>query len=147
MQKFPNITRMDTESNKGWFVRVSYDGQVRRKYVSDSKHGGREDAFEVAEQVRLEILEDLGKPNTERRVFKKNPHNTSGIRGVRKTWKKDAPVYEVTWQSSPGKTSRTSVSIRKYGEKEALRRAVNIRKQKELEMYGQVIEEITLPQV
>lgn len=145
MQKFPNITRMDTESNKGWFVRVSYDGQVRRKYVSDSKHGGPDNAFDVAKEVRLEILKELGKPNTERRVFKKNPHNTSGIRGVRKTWKKDAPVYEVTWQSAPGKTSRTSVSIRKYGDQEALKKAVEIRKSKELEMYGQVIEEIELP--
>lgn len=142
MAKFPNITRMNTETNCGWFVRVSYDGEVRRKYVSDSKNGGEELAFQKAKKVRLAILVELGKPDTERRVFKKNPHNTSGFRGVRKTWKKDAPVYEVTWQSEPGKTSRTSVSIRKYGEEAALKKAISIRHQKEIEMYGQIIEEV-----
>jgi hypothetical protein len=45
-------------------------------------------------------------------------------------------VYEVTWCPEPGLIRRTSVSIEKYGEREARRRALAIRERAELEIYG-----------
>ncbi|MCV4615560.1 AP2 domain-containing protein, partial [Escherichia coli] len=48
-------------------------------------------------------------------------------------------VYEVTWNAGRERRGRTSVSIKKYGEREAFRRACAIRRQKEQELYGKPV--------
>jgi hypothetical protein len=48
-------------------------------------------------------------------------------------------VYEVSWNAGREKRGRTSVSIKKYGEAGAFRRACAIRRQKEQLMYGKVV--------
>ena len=48
-------------------------------------------------------------------------------------------VYEVTWNAGREKRGRTSVSIAKYGERNAFRRACAIRRQKELLLDGDVV--------
>jgi hypothetical protein len=48
-------------------------------------------------------------------------------------------VYEVSWNAGREKKGRTSVSITKYGERGAFRRACAIRRQKEQQMYGEVV--------
>lgn len=134
--KHPNITRLDNGREKGWIVKVNYQNESKRKLVSDKKHGGKKKAFEFAQELRQEFLQELGKPDTKRRILGSNPHNTSGIRGVRKIWKGTVEVYEVNWQAAPGKTARTTFSVKKYGEKEARRLAISLRKEKEIEIYG-----------
>lgn len=139
--KHPNITRLDNGREKGWIVKVNYQNKSLRKLLSDKKHGGKKKAFEAAQELRLEYLKELGKPDTKRRILGSNPHNTSGIRGVRKIWKGTVEVYEVNWQAEPGKTARTTFSVKKYGEEEARRKAIELRQQKELEIYGAQITE------
>jgi hypothetical protein len=48
-------------------------------------------------------------------------------------------VYQVSWHAGREKKGQTCVSIRKYGEMGAFRRACAIRRQKEQEMYGNVV--------
>ncbi len=48
-------------------------------------------------------------------------------------------VYLVSWHAGREKKGQTCVSIRKYGELGAFRRACAIRRQKEQEMYGNVV--------
>ena len=49
------------------------------------------------------------------------------------------PVYEVTWAPRPGKVSRTTVSVNKHGEDGAFLLALKIRRDKERELYGDVL--------
>lgn len=41
--------------------------------------------------------------------------------------------YEISWISSEGKQGKTSVAIKKHGQKVALEKALQIRKEKEAE--------------
>ena len=47
---------------------------------------------------------------------------------------------EVTWSAGRERRGRTSVSIRKHGERRAFRMACAIRREKEREMYGEAVE-------
>lgn len=106
------------------------------RLFSDSLFGGRRRALKAAVEWRNETERELGKPRTERVVLMSSSRNRTGVIGVRRTVKEGTPVYEATWNPLPGKVQRTSVSIAKYGEKEAFRRAVEIRKEKERELFG-----------
>ncbi|HWP45194.1 MAG TPA: AP2 domain-containing protein [Blastocatellia bacterium] len=148
---YKGISRIDQESRNtyGWYVRVTFNGQQRSKFFSDEANGGRKKALEKAIEYRNQAEAELGRPRTDRTVVGRSPRNRSGIIGVqRKTRvyvnangeKVERHFYEVTWNPWPGKLCRTWVSIDELGEKEALRRACAIRRQKEREMYGSVIK-------
>lgn len=115
------------------------------KLFSDARYGDADEGLKEAVRYRDELEQKLGKPRSERTVVQLSPRNQSGAIGVRRRRKssgKKGPeggydVYEITWSPGPGKMKRTSVSIEKYGEKEAFRRACEIRKQKEQEIYGE----------
>ena len=75
----------------------------------------------------------------------RNPRNRTGTIGVCRKMKKyykrgkcyTEDVYEVTCTPVVGRGSKkTSVSIKKWGEKEALKRAIAIRKKMESEIYA-----------
>ena len=100
---------------------------------------------EKAVECRNQLEKDLGKPRTDWVVVGDNPRNKTGVVGVRRAIKKYKgkdgkiflnEVYQVSWHAGREKRGQTSVSISKYGEQEAFRRACAIRRQKELEMYG-----------
>jgi len=85
------------------------------------------------------LEQELGKPRTDWIIVGKSPRNRSGVVGVRRAIKKYKgkegqiflnEVYEVTWNAGREKRGRTSVSITKYGEMSAFRRACAIRRQK-----------------
>src|SRR5918998_240413 len=114
------ISRIDCPERKtvGWYVRVRLGNVTKSKFISDSKYGGREAAL------------------------------MSGVVGVRRAVKKytgkdgtvyENEVYEVSWNAGREKKGRTSVSIKKYGEAAAFRRACAIRRQKEQLMYGKPV--------
>ncbi|HKR02175.1 MAG TPA: hypothetical protein VJT09_15975 [Pyrinomonadaceae bacterium] len=121
---------------------------TKSKFISDSLHGGKEAALEKAVACRNQLEEELGKPRTDWVVVGNNPRNNSGIVGVRRAVKKykgkdgtihENAVYQVSWHAGREKKGQTSVSIKKYGEAGAFRRACAIRRQKEEEMYGKVV--------
>jgi hypothetical protein len=144
------ISRIDSPQKKmhGWYVRVRLKNVTNSKFISDQKHGGKEAALECAIECRNQLEQELGKPRTDWVIVGNNPRNRSGVVGVRRAVKKYKgkdgtiylnEVYEVSWNAGREKKGRTSVSIAKYGEAGAFRRACAIRRQKEQLMYGKVV--------
>lgn len=152
-REFPkSITRMDYRKARGFYVRVKFRGVEHRKFFSDSKWNGYDEALEAAIEWRDEKEQELGKPRTERRI-QSNPSNALGITGIQRIWKHTGAtypdgspkpnfteVYYVTWCPDTKVRKATSISILKYGEEEAWRRAVELRRQKEIELYGGLID-------
>jgi hypothetical protein len=144
---YKSISRIDQaeKKNHGWYVRVYYKGEMHSKFFNDARYGGREEALDEAIRHRNEVEQKIGKPRSERSVVRVSPRNQTGMIGVRRRFKASGhngrpggyEVFEVTWSPKPGKVGRTSVSIEKYGEAEAFRRACEIRKRKEREIYAQ----------
>ncbi|MEW5957352.1 MAG: AP2 domain-containing protein [Chloroflexota bacterium] len=142
---YKSVSRIDSTRKRmhGWYVRVYYKGVMHAKFFNDTKYGGTEEALAAAVEHRDEVEQSIGKPRTDRPVVRISLRNQLGVVGVQRRMKHGGkkgrqggyPVYEVTWSPQRGKVARTSVSIEKYGEEEALRRAVQIRKAKEREMY------------
>jgi hypothetical protein len=144
------ISRIDCPENKtvGWYVRVRLGNVTKSKFISDHKNGGKEEGLKRAVACRNQLEQELGKPRTDWIIVGKNPRNQTGVVGVRRTAKKHKgkdgrvylnDVYEVTWNAGREKRGRTSVSIAKYGERNAFRRACAIRRQKEQQLYGDVV--------
>jgi hypothetical protein len=147
---FKGISRIDCPENKtvGWYVRVRLGNVTKSKFISDHKYGGKEEALKLAVAQRNKLEQELGKPRTDWIIVGNNPRNRTGVVGVRRTHKKYKgkdgriylnDVYEVTWNAGREKRGRTSVSIAKYGERSAFRRACAIRRQKEQLLYGDVV--------
>jgi hypothetical protein len=147
---YKGVSRIDCPENKtvGWYVRVRLGNVTKSKFISDQKHGGKEQALQEAVACRNQLEKELGKPRTDWVIVVKNPRNRTGVVGVRRTVKKYKgkdgkvflnEVYEVTWNAGREKRGRTSVSVTKYGEMQAFRRACAIRRQKEQQLYGNVI--------
>ncbi|HEX8709577.1 MAG TPA: hypothetical protein VF723_15160 [Pyrinomonadaceae bacterium] len=129
-------------------MRVRLTNVTKSKFISDSIHGGKEAGLLKAIECRNQLEQELGKPRTDCIIVGNNPRNKSGIAGVRRAVKKYRgkdgtihlnEVYEVSWHAGREKRGQTSVSIKKYGENGAFRRACAIRRQKELKMYGDVV--------
>ena len=144
------ISRIDCPERKtvGWYVRVRLKNITRAKFISDSLHGGKDAALEKAVECRNQLEQELGKPRTDCVIVGENPRSKSGVIGVRRAIKKYKgkdgtiylnEVYQVSWHAGREKKGQTCVSIRKHGELEAFRRACAIRRQKEVEMYGDVV--------
>jgi hypothetical protein len=148
-----SISRIDVPGKKmhGWYVRVWFKGKMHSKFFNEKFFASSEEALEAAIEYRNEVEEKIGKPRTDRVVVTNSPRNQTGVVGVTRTRKQtgayvpytDKPiysdVYEVTWQPEPNVVHRTTISIAKYGEEEAFRRAVELRREKEREMFGQAI--------
>jgi hypothetical protein len=142
---YKSVSRIDQDKKAlhGWYVRVTFKGQTHPKFFSDAQYGSRPDALTEAVAWRDATEYALGKPRTERVVVALSRRNQTGVIGVRRSRKamtrdgqKMGPVYEVYWRPTPQTLQRTTVSITKYGEQEAFRRAYVLRKAKERELYG-----------
>jgi hypothetical protein len=142
-----SISRVDHAPKRmhGWLVRVQFRGEQRSKFFGDKRHGGKQEALDAALAFRDQAEQQLGKPRTDRVVVGVSSRCTTGVQGVHRIIKTEQtasggvsirPVYEVTWSPAPGVIKRTSVAITKHGEQEALRRATEIRQQKEAEVLG-----------
>jgi hypothetical protein len=143
---YKNISRIDSKKKNmhGWYVRIYHNGKSHAKYFNDLKSGGKEEALYDAIEYRNQLEIDLGKPRTERYIIGAvHPNNNTGVPGVNRRITKQKKrgkwyswdIFEVTWNPQPNKVTRTTVSIQKYGEEEAFRRACAIRKQKMAEVY------------
>jgi len=138
------ISRIDSGSTHGWFVRGYRNGKTYSKLFSDLKCGGKRKAQQQAREYRDKLHDDLDKipqkPRNRRVVFR-DSRNTTGVLGVCRTAKKGPngrvnECYSVSWRPEPGVQKCTSFSIRKYGEKKAFKLAVDLRKKKLKEIYG-----------
>ena len=140
MTRTPNedkgISRIDSGTTKGWFVRGYRNGKTYAKLFSDRKFGGYDRSLEKAREFRDKLhqkLADMKKTQRKRRVAFRDSRNKTGVLGVCRTTKKGPAgamneVYSVTWRPQAGVQKCTSFSIRKYGEEKAFKLAVAYRK-------------------
>ena len=130
------ISRIDSGSTHGYFVRAYRNGKTYSKLFSDRKCGGEDKALEQARDYRDELnaeLEAIPKAAPKRRIVKTDSRNTTGELGVTRTTKtapndKKHECYNVSWRPEPKVQKCTSFSIKKYGEEEAFRLAVEHRR-------------------
>ena len=144
VSKNKGISRIDSGSTHGYFVRGYRNGKTYSKLFSDLKCGGKRKAMQMARDYRDQLHEELeqipAKPRG-RRIVYRDSRNTTGVLGVCKTRKRSAngkinECYSVSWRPEPGVQKCTSFSIRKYGDKKAFQLAVTFRRQKLREIYG-----------
>jgi len=147
-QQLKGISRIDTRETHGWYVRIYKNGNTYSKLYSDNKYGGKERALLVAQKARVIALEALKELPREpkRRLVRTDRRNKSGIIGVSKTTKINkngttSDYFQVTWSPEPGKVKNRQWSVKKYGEEEAGRRAVEYRQQVMKEIYGERVED------
>lgn len=123
----------------GVFARVTWRGEQHRAWFGAAAHGGRLEAMrQGAAWVRAKERE-LGKPSTDRMVPGASPKNKTGVAGVRRARRagpRKAKIYVVDWTEKDGRKRRTSFSVARYGQQQAWRKAVALRRQKERELYG-----------
>lgn len=134
---YKNISRIDDYRKKQhcWYVRVNWKKQYYARQFSDKQYDGKARALEAAVEYRNQIEREIGKPRSERLVLGAPRLSNTGQRGIRRIKVKQQKrgkdywwdVYQVTYHPAPGVTKRTSVSIQKYGEEEAFRKACAIR--------------------
>lgn len=139
------ISRIDSGSTHGWFVRGYRNGKTHSKLFSDRKCGGKEISLTRARAYRDELLSNLQeipqKPRARRVVFR-DARNSTGVLGVCRTSKTGLngqvnECFSVSWRPKPGVQKCTSFSIRKYGEKKAFQLAVEHRKRMLEEIHGE----------
>jgi AP2 domain len=135
-----HICRVDRESRgaHGWSVQVQHNGQIVRRYFSDSVHGGKRKALQVAIACRDALLEQLwhGRYTLWRRQCKRR-NNTSGIVGIARYIARemvgDKEVERISWHafwnSADGKQRSRKFSVNKYGETRAKTLACAARRQ------------------
>jgi hypothetical protein len=138
------ISRIDSGSTHGWFVRGYRNGKTYSKLFSDRKWGGKREALAEAKRFRESLQEELEKIPSKprgRRVVYRDSRNSTGVLGVCRTAKRSAngtlnECYSVSWRPEPGVQKCTSFSIRKYGERKAFQLAVAHRKKMLREIHG-----------
>ena len=138
------ISRIDSGTTHGWFVRGYKNGKTYSRLFSDKKWGGAEKAMESAKAFRDQLfseLEQIPRKPRRRRIVFRDSRNTTGILGVCRT-SKHSPngtvneCYSVSWRLEPGVQKCTSFSIRKYGEKRAFMMAVAHRRKMLKDIHG-----------
>ncbi len=138
------ISRIDSGSTHGWFVRGYKNGKTHAKLFSDRKYGGKRKAQNLARQYRDELHERLAQIPTKprgRRIVYRDSRNTTGVLGVCRTAKRSTngkvnECYSVSWRPTEGVQKATSFSIRKYGEKRAFQLAVAHRRKMLRQIHG-----------
>ena len=138
------ISRIDSGSTHGWFVRGYRNGKTYSRLFSDRKSGGKGKAENLAKSYRNELnheLESIQKKPRQRRIVVSDSHNTSGELGVSRTIKMGPngtkhECFSVSWRPEPGVQKCTSFSIKKYGEKKAFKLAVEHRRNMMREVHG-----------
>ena len=138
IQSQKGISRIETSSTLGWYVRVYRNKKTYSKFFSDTKYGGKDKALEMAlfEKEELsKMISKIPKKPTKRRVVTKDKRNTTGVLGVSRTTKKASngrsyDCYTVSWRPEPKVQKSTSFSIKKYGEEKALEMAIQLRRKK-----------------
>lgn len=125
---------------RGWWVRIMRSGKRYSQYFSDEKYGGKDKAKAAAIRFRnaflLQFTESSGAECSRTGHRKISRRNKTGVEGVhrstypyRKRGKKYiCDAFVAHWPSLTGKQQEVAhFSIKKYGEAEALRRAVAAR--------------------
>jgi len=126
--RYKSLTRCDYVDHQmvGYMVRVVWKGERRQAFFSDHKYGDRLGALAAALAWRDQMERELGKPRSEAPLGNNAPPSNTGVFGVSRMLRAGLPSLQVTWYEG-GRLRRTSISISKYGEAEAMRMARALR--------------------
>jgi len=137
------ITRKDIKATRthAWVVTLARNRQVFKKYFSDGvyggKRGGKRAALTAATRYRDEVIAKHAPLSRRDYANVKRRNNRSGVPGVCRSAKPRRHFgkhyrewfWIAYWTPEPGGAcQRKSFSVKKYGAKEAFRRAVEARK-------------------
>jgi len=139
-----NITRMDHEKVRGFWVRVVKEGELHQKLFSDGQHGGIDPALDAARHYRDQLRKQLfGEfADTGRRVCTSFKNNSSGVVGVHYIEKQRggsvSRAYVASWCPVKGGPQKHKYfSVKRLGKREAFRQAVAWRKARVREILAQ----------
>ena len=113
-QSLKGISRIETSSTFGWYVRVYRNKKTYSKFFSDSKFGGKDKALEMAISQKEELnklIIGIPKKPTKRRVVTTDKRNTTGVLGVSRTSKKHLMESLITAIRLVGDLSRKFKSL------------------------------------
>ena len=127
------ITRMERaeSSTFGWQVRLQRRGTRYAKYFADRGHGGITQSLKAAKVWRDNLMTKFAEDDRAR-VCSRSSRNSSGVVGVSKVTitGPNQVIYhfwQATWSPSPGQRRSIRFSVKKHGEDEAFRLAVEAR--------------------
>ncbi|HEY8180837.1 MAG TPA: AP2 domain-containing protein [Thermoanaerobaculia bacterium] len=136
-QRIKGVTRIDDPGGHGvgWYARVVFQGKTHSKYFADGAHGGTRAALRKAVTWRDAQEKKVGKPRTNRLFPSTSTRSRTGVQGVYQS----KTSFVVAWSPAPGEIRREFISISRYGKKEALRRAIKLRRSRERAVYGRAV--------
>lgn len=129
------IARIDLPQagTHGWQVRMQRRGVKYGKFFADGLHGGVPQSYLAALNWRDELVARLSEEENAARICRRSPRNSSGVVGVSKV-RVTAPngtgywFWQATWCPAPGERRCVKFSVKRHGEKQAFRLAVEARK-------------------
>jgi hypothetical protein len=130
------IARIDLPraGTHGWQVRLQRRGVKYGKFFADGVHGGVAEAYAAARNWRDSLIAKITAEENASRVCRRSPRNSSGVVGVSKVCVVAANgasywFWQATWCPAPGERRCVKFSVKRYGEKQAFRLAVEARKE------------------
>lgn len=145
-KKHKNIFRFDQDASPkkpsaqhGWWFRVQRQGHRYSQFFTDNKYGGKEQALKMALKFRDVFMSQFSNndiiESIKNGTCKPTARNNTGIVGVYRTTytykKRDKEYlndqYVATWPVGNRKYASKAFSIKRYGETEAFRLAINAR--------------------
>jgi len=145
-KKFKGISRIDSKSTHGWYVRIyGVKSVFTSKLFSDRLYGGKQVALKNAIVFRdhNQMVADVQVSragNGTRGRSEPLKHNRTGVAGVHKSYnrKKNGYVYyyyRATWFENGKSRSKEFIITKKRPEEVAFQMAVALRKEKEHTLY------------
>lgn len=130
------IARIDLPgaSTHGWQVRLQRRGKKYAKYFADRQWNGVRGSYSAAREWRDDLIKKMQTRDQAPRICEKSPRNSSGVVGVSKVsvlGPNGSTYYfwQATWCPEPGVRRSVKFSVRRHGDKQAFRLAVEARKE------------------
>ena len=130
------ISRIDSGSTHGWFVRSYRAGRTYSKLFSDRKYGGKNKALQLAKSHRDELaeeLEALPKKRSAKSSAAADARYAAGPTGIARVTSfdpegegQDFEGFEAAYYPKPGVFESVSFSIKEFGEAKALDLATQV---------------------
>ncbi len=129
------IARIDLPdaSTHGWQVRLQRRGSKYAKYFGDRPCGGPRGSYRRALDWRDAMLEKLDSgPQPVARICQRSVRNSSGVVGVSRISVSSSNgetylFWQATWSPEPGQRRCVKFSVKRHGDRQAFRLAVEAR--------------------
>ncbi|MEM9237541.1 MAG: hypothetical protein AAGB14_12240 [Verrucomicrobiota bacterium] len=128
------ITRIDLPrvGTHGWQVRMQRRGERYGKFFADGQSGPRK-SYDAAKSWRDGLIAKL-EEDSGARVCTKSSRNSSGVIGVSKVSVSASNgstyhFWQATWSPTPGERRTVKFSVRRHGDRQAFRMAVEARRE------------------